>query len=146
MSRAFVKGADEGPEQPLPRPVSDAPNYVTRRGMELLKQALADAEKAGDQREARYYRDRIATAILVEAKKQRKGTVAFGATVTAKDPNGRALRLTIVGEDEADPARGLVSWESPVARALEGHREGDRVTVDRPAGPIDYTIERVAYE
>jgi transcription elongation factor GreB len=143
MSRAFVKD-DGGREQPLPRPVPDAPNYVTPRGYELLREALAAAESAGNERDARYYRERLASAIRVDPP-ARKSVVAFGASVVARDERGRELRLRIVGADEADPARGAIGWDSPIARALEGRRVGDRVTVSRPAGPIEYRIESIGF-
>jgi transcription elongation factor GreB len=145
MSRAFVKDDDGGPEREFERPVSDAPNYVTPHGLELLREALARVEGDNDGREARYYRERIDSAIVVDPAKQPRDAVAFGASVVAHDVSGRPLRVRIVGEDEADPARGAISWESPVARALIDHRVGDTVVVARPAGPIQYTIDAIDY-
>ncbi len=145
MSRAFVKDDDGGPEPILERPVTDATNYVTPEGLEKLKEALAQAEASKNDREVHYYRERVESAIVVEPKSD-KGTVTIGATVTAHDNRGRALRVKIVGEDEADPANGSISHESPVARALLDHRAGDRVVVQRPAGPIQYTIDSVSYD
>ena len=146
MSRAFVKDDDTGPEPIVDRPVSDAPNYVTPQGLELLKESLAQAEAAQNEREIRYYRERLESAILVDPAKQKHDTVKFGATVSAHDPRGRPLRVRIVGEDEADPVHGSISFESPIAKALLDHRAGDRVLVQRPAGPIQYTIDTISYE
>ncbi len=146
MSRAFVKDDDGAPERPIERPVSTAPNYVTPRGMRLLREALARAEQTSDERELRYYRERIASAIEVHPSARTRGIVEFGATVVARDARGRTLTVRIVGEDEADPVNGAISWESPVAQALVDHRVGDRVTVMRPAGPIAYTIDDIRYE
>jgi transcription elongation factor GreB len=146
MSRAFVKDDDGGPEPTIYRPVSSAPNYVTPRGRRLLRDALKRAEKAGNDREERYYRERLDTAIVVERPPSPAETVEFGATVTAHDANGVALRVRIVGEDEADPLRGAISWESPVAQAFTDHRVGERVIVQRPAGPIEYTIDAISFE
>lgn len=141
-----MKDADDGgPERGFDRPVSDAPNYVTPHGLELLREDLARVEREADDREARYYRERIETAIVVDVAAQPREQVAFGATVEAHDSAGKTLRVRIVGEDEADPVHGTISWESPVARALEDHRVGDRVVVLRPAGPIEYTIDAIAY-
>jgi len=60
--------------------------------------------------------------------------VFFGATVTYGDARGAARTVTIVGVDEADLARGQVSWISPIARALRKAREGDSVDLRTPAG------------
>ena len=145
MSRAFVK-ENEGPEPLLERPVSAAPNYVTRRGLELLREALARAQDSGDEREKRYYADRIASAIVVEPSSHTRGVVEFGATVIVHDARGEQLAVRIVGEDEADPRHGAISWESPIAQALTDRRVGDRVTVARPAGPFVYTIDEIRYD
>ena len=146
MSRAFVKDDDTGPERLLARPVSAAPNYVTPHGLELLRSALAKAEAAGDDREKHYYLERIETAILVEPATHERGVIEFGASVKAHDTQGRALRIRIVGEDEAEPASGVVSWQSPIAQAFTDHRIGERVTFRRPAGTVTYTIDDVSYE
>jgi|SRR5579862_6391822 len=146
MSRAFVKDHDDDAEPPIQRPISAAPNYVTPRGLKLLEQALAQAEKDGNDRDRRYYSERVSTAIVVDPASHPKGAVAFGATVVARDAKGQELRVRIVGEDEADPLAGLISWESPIAQAFAEHRVGDMVKVVRPAGPIEYKIESVSYE
>jgi transcription elongation factor GreB len=146
MSRAFVKDDDDGPEQVLHRPVSNVPNYVTPAGLELLRTALKKAEGAGDDRQARYYDERIESAIVVDPKSHPEGEVEFGATVTAHDAHGNSLHIRIVGEDEADPLHGSVSWESPIAQAFTDHHVGDRVIVQRPAGPIEYVIDSVDYK
>lgn len=146
MSRAFVKDDSDAPEPRLERPVSVQPNYVTPRGLTLLREQLQRAEQTGEERDARYLRERIATAIVVENPQQPGDVIEFGATVDLHDAQNRHMRLRIVGEDEADPLHGTVSWESPIAQALSGHKPGERVTVLRPAGPIQYTIDAVAYE
>jgi transcription elongation factor GreB len=145
MSRAFVKDDDGGPERSFERPVSDAPNYVTPQGLKLLRESLASVEHDADDRNARYFRERIDSAIVVDLANQPRDVVAFGATVDAHDGAGRPLRVRIVGEDEADPVHGTISWESPVARALTDRRIGETVVVVRPAGPIEYTIDAIAY-
>ncbi len=146
MSRAFVKDDDGGPEPLINRPVSESPNYVTPRGLQLLREALARAESDGNERDLRYYSERVETAIVVQPASHANGVVEFGATVEAHDAHGGRLRVRIVGEDEADPFKGSISWESPIARALADHHVGDRVTVVRPAGPIEYTIDAINYE
>lgn len=112
----------------------------------MLRDQLERAEQAGDERNARYLQDRIGTAIVVEPRPRKGGAIEFGATVSLRDDKGRPMQLRIVGEDEADPAHGTVSWESPIAQALVDHQAGERVTVQRPAGPIRYTIDAVDYE
>jgi len=147
MSRAFVKDDRDAPEPRFERrPQSTLPNYVTPRGLALLREGLADAQEAGDQREAEYLAERIASAILVDPAKHPAGVVEFGASVVAHDPAGRQLRVRIVGEDEADPPHGEISWESPIARAFTDRKVGESVVVHRPAGPIEYTIDEVRYE
>jgi transcription elongation GreA/GreB family factor len=145
MSRAFVKDRSDAPEPRLERPASAAPNYVTPRGFDQLKAELHRAQLAGEDREVRYFRSRIDGAIVVTPDPA-ADEVAFGSTVTVRDAKNRRITLRIVGEDEADALKGLVSWDSPVAKALSGRRAGDRVTVLRPAGPIVYTIESLTVE
>ena len=146
MSRAFVKDDDGGPEPSYNRPVSESPNYVTPRGLKLLREALARAESDQNERDVRYYSERVQTAIVVEPASHTNGIVEFGATVDAHDARNGRLHVRIVGEDEADPLKGSISWESPIARAFADHHVGDRVTVVRPAGPIEYTIDEIVYD
>lgn len=146
MSRAFVKEHEDDDERGPDRPIPPGPNYVTPRGLDQLEKALAEAEAAGNERDAKYYRDRVSTASVVDPRSQKRSLVQFGAAVTARDAAGNPLSVRIVGHDEADPLKGLISWESPVARAMMDHRAGDTVTVVRPAGPIEYRIQTIAYE
>jgi transcription elongation factor GreB len=146
MSRAFVKDDSDGPEPRLQRPVSTLPNYVTPQGLELLRENLARAQAAGDVRETSYFAERVDSAIVIDPSAHPQGVVEFGASVRAHDAAGHELRVRIVGEDEADPLHGTISWESPIARALTDHRVGERVVVVRPAGPIEYTIDEIRYE
>jgi transcription elongation factor GreA len=74
------------------------------------------------------------------------GKVVFGATVHLVDAaDGSQAKYQIVGEDEADIKRGLLSIGSPIARALIGKREGDEVTIKVPKGDVVYTIIGVEY-
>ena len=146
MSRAFVKEHEDDEERGPDRPIPPGPNYVTPRGLDLLEKALAEAEAAGNERDAKYYRERVSTASVVDPAAQNRTQVQFGAAVTARDSSGKELSVRIVGHDEADPLKGLISWESPVAQAMMAHRAGDTVTVVRPAGPIEYRIQSIAYE
>jgi len=148
VSRGFVKDDDDRPEHPPPRPVSDRPNYVTAHGFALLREAAERARADGDRRNAQYYEERVGSAEVVDPRSAGEpGAVAFGRTVRGRDErSGAPIRLRIVGEDEADPAHGTISWISPYASALLGHRAGDRVVVQRPAGPAAVVIEAVEIE
>ena len=86
-------------------------------------------------RRIRYLTKRLESADVVEPQQRtRHDRVFFGATVTYVNEAGQEQRITIVGIDEADLAQGLVSWTSPVARALTGSGVGDVVEVRLPAG------------
>jgi transcription elongation GreA/GreB family factor len=154
MSRAFVKEEDDAPPPPpLERPVSSAPNFVTARGARLMdaeilriEAALAletdDATAAELQRDLRYRTTRRATSRLVEAEPNPE-TVAFGTRVRIRR-DGEEREIAIVGEDEADPEAGLVSWTSPLARALDAAEAGDEVELR--AGSRVSRIEVLAVE
>jgi transcription elongation GreA/GreB family factor len=136
MSRAFVKETDEIVEQLPDRPVSPHPNVVTPEGLAAIEATLArlhqeHARASGDRaalatisRELRYWTSRRASAEVVAAP-ARPAQVTFGCKVTFVRTDGRWQTYRIVGEDEADPARGSISYVSPVARALMGKRVGD---------------------
>lgn len=141
MSRAFVKEPDGETPQALPeRPVSEHLNLVTPQGLALIEAALAEldaahtaAVRAGDkaaiaaaQRDLRYWTARRASAQVVEAPADHS-RVQFGATVTIARDDGRRQTFRIVGEDEADPARGTLSHVAPLARAMLGKAVGDVV-------------------
>lgn len=163
MSRAFVKEGD-GDESAgdLPElPISEHPNYVTPRGMGLLRARLDDAvrrlaavdadavgarlERAHIEREMRWLQARILGAITIAPERQPADRVAFGARVEVVDDDGREYRYRIVGEDEADPELGLISWVSPLARALHGARVGDSVVWKRPAGDLAVEVLAIDY-
>jgi len=159
MSRGFVKEDDlEHAGTDLPeRPVSEHPNYVTPSGLRQLEAELMRLEKlraglspkkedpviqqqlAVIERDLRYFKARLEQAILVNPANQPKDKVLFGATVQMEDEEGVLHTFTIVGEDEADIAAQMVSWVSPLAKALLGHKTGDSVVWRRPAG--DMTLE-----
>lgn len=74
------------------------------------------------------------------------GRVVFGATVDLVDEqSGDEITYQIVGEDEAEIKRGLISISSPIARALIGKEEGDVVTVQAPGGARNYELVEVKY-
>jgi len=141
MSRAFVKEPEgyEVFEDLSDRPVSPHRNFVTAEGMAMIEANLArlhsehaSAQAANDRpalaktsRELRYWTSRRATAETIAPKDA--ATVQFGSTVTIGRDDGRRQTFRIVGEDEADPARGTLSYVSPVARALLGRSVGEVV-------------------
>lgn len=71
--------------------------------------------------------------------------VFFGAFVTIEDEDGKEFTYRIVGPDESDSTKKMISSESPMARALLGEKEGDWVTVQRPKGPVDFLIKKISY-
>jgi transcription elongation GreA/GreB family factor len=137
MSRAFVNEDDFVEDLP-DRPIPDHPNLVTGNGLALIDDALqtarrehGEAQAAGDRtalasagRELRYWSARRASAQLVTADPD-NAAVQFGASVTIMRDDGREQRFAIVGSDEADPAKGTISYVSPLARALLGKHIGD---------------------
>ena len=153
MSRAFVKDQEADYLDALPdRPVSKHPNDVTEAGLEQIERALAAASQAyahaqaiGDRaalaaarRDLRYWTNRRATARVLSAPAA-PSEVRFGTSVTIVRDDGREQTFRIVGEDEADPARGSISHVSPLARAMFGKRVGDVV----PAGAGEAEIIRI---
>jgi transcription elongation GreA/GreB family factor len=148
MSVAFTREEDsEAAAADLPdRPVSPHPNLVTPQGLAQLETALAAARAAysaaqaeggvsADRtamaratRDLRYYGARRASAQLRETP-GRPDRVAFGSAVTFEREDGRTQTFRIVGEDEAEPAAGSVSYLSPLAQALLGKAVGDEAVV-----------------
>lgn len=148
MSVAFTKEGDSEAfaADLLDRPISANPNLVTARGLALLETALAEARAAYSAaqatggvaedrtamaratRDLRYYAARRASAQLTEPAGP-ADVVHFGQAVTFDREDGRRQTYRIVGEDEADPAGGSVSYVSPLARALLGKALGDTAMV-----------------
>ena len=139
MSRAFIK-EDAGDSDELPeRPQSGSPNYVTPAGLGALRRKAAELKAAsaglaretpearGLLRDLKYHEGRVASAILVDAAGRAPEEVRFGATVETLDAAGATRRFTIVGQDEADEAAGLLSWDSSLALAMMGAKVGDTV-------------------
>lgn len=149
MSVAFTKeeSAETASETLLPdRPVSPHPNLVTVAGLKALEHQLQEArdayataqtiedinerrrQAAIPLRDMRYFAARVRTAQVV-ADPTSTDTVAFGSTVTFRRDDGRVQTYRIVGEDEADPKAGSISFVSPVARLLLNKAVGDEVSV-----------------
>ena len=95
-------------------------------------------------RRVRFLIKRLESAEVVDASGRDTDQVFFGATVKVKSKDGER-EVTIVGVDEVDPAHGLVSWMSPIAKALIKAREGDSVVVRAPGGDETFEILEVRY-
>ncbi len=143
MSRAFVKESDGTEGQELPELlVSPHRNLVTPRGLQQieatvaqlqaeLSQARSEDDRPGIariQRDLRYWTGRLRTAEVVNSPDV-PDTVRFGSTVMLAMPDGERVEYQIVGEDEADPADGKISYVSPIARLLIGTAVGDVVAL-----------------
>lgn len=89
---------------------------------------------------------RMKAAKIVDPSRQEdRGGVFFGACVTIADEDDNHRTLTLVGDDEADAAKGLVGWNAPLARALRGARVGDLRRVTLPAGEREYEVMAINY-
>jgi transcription elongation GreA/GreB family factor len=158
VSVAFTKedSAETASETLLPdRPVSPHPNLVTEAGLKALELQLQQAREAYETaqaiedvnerrrqaaiplRDARYFAARVRTAQVIDAPAS-TDMVAFGSTVTFRRDDGRVQTYRIVGEDEADPKAGSISFVAPVARILMGKAVGDVV------GPSGQELEIIA--
>ena len=89
---------------------------------------------------------RMKAAKVVDPSRQEdRSGVFFGACVTIADEDDNHRTLTLVGDDEADAAKGLVGWNAPLARALRGARIGDLRRVTLPAGEREYEVMAITY-
>jgi transcription elongation factor GreB len=90
---------------------------------------------------------RLESAHIVEPTDRPEAhRVFFGATVNLEDEDGKTSTYTIVGQDEIDTTRGLISYKSPLARALLKRREGETLLFRKPAGEIELTILSIRYD
>ena len=153
MSRGFIK---EGDQEEIPRVPPRAylppgvPNYVTKEGLDALIEELKNLEaervKAGDNyimvnfldATIKLLVDRINSAVEVDLSKTNKDTVSFGAWVRY---NGRVVR--IVGVDEANVNKGLISFISPIAKSLIGKKAGDVIELK---GSEKMVVEEVSFD
>ena len=164
MSRGFVKEDDlehAGTDVPE-RQLSQHPNYVTVNGYAQLEKLAAELEQqrlslsatkdeqqaqqklAVINRDLRYVAARLENA-LVTRPDLNADQVLFGATVTVEDEDGASHTYEIVGEDEADIKANKVSWVSPLAKALIGHKIGESATWARPAGNMVLEVTGIQY-
>lgn len=166
MSRGFVKEDDQEEVPIVPQRAylpDGVPNFVTPAGMDQLlaeKQMLINekdnlnSNNENEKRIALNYinaklqllNNRIAEARVIDLKKQPQNEIRFGAKVTLKNEvSGNIQHFQIVGVDEADVAKGKVSFISPLAKALINKKVGDKVTLKRDMGDIVNEILDISY-
>ena len=127
-------------------------------------QAITEAREHGDLKENAEYKAakehqqfidtrmseleyKLGSAQVVEISSGTSETVVFGVTVALLNMETQEEKqYTLVGQDEADLKNGSISVQSPIGRALIGHRVGDIVEVHRPAGMIEYEIQSIGFE
>ena len=126
--------------------------------------AIAEAREHGDLKEnAEYHAAReqqgfiegriqelegkLSNAVVIDVNSiENTGKVIFGVTVTLLNVDtDQSVTYRIVGEDEADVKKGMLSVQSPIARAIIGKEEGDEVAIDTPGGTVTYEIETVEH-
>lgn len=96
-------------------------------------------------RRIRFLNKRLEIAAVIDPARAGVEQVFFGATVIYRDGKGVERTVSIVGQDEVDPARGRISWISPVARALTKARGGDVVRLRTPAGIDELEVIQIRY-
>ncbi|MCU0379062.1 MAG: GreA/GreB family elongation factor [Bacteroidales bacterium] len=166
MSRGFVKEDDQEEVPIVPQRAylpEGVPNFVTRTGMEQLlaeKEALirekdnVGSSNENEKRIALNYinaklqllNNRIADARVVDLTEQPQNEIRFGATVTLKtEVSGKTQIFQITGVDEANIARGKISFISPLAKALINKKVGDTIVLKRDREEIIYVIMDITY-
>ena len=166
MSRGFVKEDDQEEVPIVPKRAylpEGVTNFVTRAGMDQLlaekemlikeKETLSNTNET-DKRIALNYINaklqllnmRIAESRVVDLKEQPHYEIRFGATITLKTKRSGDIQIfQIVGVDEADIARGKISFLSPLAKALINKKVGDKITLKRDREDIVFEIMDIAY-
>jgi transcription elongation factor GreB len=131
----------------------DELNHLWRVERPKVTQAVSEAAAQGDRsenaeyiygkkrlreidRRVRYLQKRIPDLMVVDRPPDEPARIFFGAWVILEDENGKEVRYRIVGPDEFDPAKGWISIDSPLARALLKKTEGDEVRVILPKPPL----------
>lgn len=151
----------------------DQPTFITKEGYEQLKkeleflktdkrreiaQRIQDAKELGDLSENAEYTEAKEEQSFTEGKvieleyllkhaqiisKTSGEIVSVGSKMTLRSEKGTTIAYTIVGSNEADPVKGLISNESPLGKAFLGKKKGETVKVNVPAGVIEYTIQSI---
>lgn len=146
MSVAFRRESDEEHLEPkFELPIPPGPNLVTSRGLALLEARVAEleaglpaltdeAERKAAQRDLRYWRTRLATAVVTVARVD--GVAGFGCRVDLL-VNGKPRSIELVGHDEAEPASGKLAFTAPLARAVMGAEAGDVLDFGGRVGAVE---------
>jgi len=166
MSRGFVKEDDQEEVPIVPQRAylpDGVPNFVTRTGMNQLlaeketlikeKDNLSGTSENEKRITLNYINaklqlliNRIAEAKVVDLTEQPGNEIRFGATVTLKtDVSGNIQIFQIVGVDEANIAKGKISFVSPLAKALINKKAGDRITIKRDSKDLVFIIMDISY-
>ena len=170
MSKAFLRESDEVPEPQLLLPVSPLPpgarNYITAAGAGRLREELNRlrlVERPGlvgkaqldsdskirlaalDQR-IRHLQQSLFSAEIVKVSPGPTDIVRFGTTIVVREPDGMVMQYRLVGVDETDPARGAISWASPLAQALMNAAVGAEVDVTTPSGTKSMKVVAIRYD
>ncbi len=171
MSSAFLKNetADAPVVIPARAPLPPGTiNYVTPRGLGLLRDELIDLEAQHGRIQTDSSEDndrmrqlallngkmgnlnqRIASARVVDPANQPHDEVRFGATVTLQTRTGKKMgeprRFTLVGVDEADASNGLIAFTAPIARSMQGKRTGETITLRTVKGETEMVITDITY-
>jgi len=139
-------------------------DYLKNKERAIIAKVIDEARELGDLKENAEYHaakdkqglmearinelgDLVGRAQVVDPSKLAHQRVSFGSTVTLTDiATDEELVYTIVGGQESNPDKGLISIQSPLARVLVGKEEGDSVEAKLPAGEKTYDIEEVFYK
>lgn len=167
MSRGFVREGDQEEVPIVPQRAylpEGVPNFVTPGGMEMLlteRQMLLNEREnvaVANENERRIavnfinaklqlLNDRIADARIIDPEGQPPDEVRFGASVTLKvAATGKIQVFQVVGVDEADVARGKISFISPLAKALMNRKVGDKVALKRENGESVFEVVGIEYK
>lgn len=167
MSRGFIKEGDQEEVPVVPKRAFLPPgmvNYVTPEGMDALNNEkksllLEKANISGNETDMRIARnfinaklnlleERIRSAVVVkreETESNERGNkaekIGFGSYVEIAKEGEKAPRIIrITGADESDATKGFISYFSPLAKALMGHKVGDTITLQLPTGKTRFSI------
>lgn len=137
-------------------------NQLKNERPEII-QAIKEAREEGDLREnagydaarerqgmaearIKYIESRLGLFQIIDLDKLTGDKVLFGATVKVEDvDSGEKKTFTLLGPDEAEPAKGSISFLSPVGKALLGKEAGDEITILIPKGEVTYEILEVSF-
>lgn len=144
MAKAFFKEdtvPDEGPTL-APRPSEPVPITAAGRARLVAERASIDAKDEAKQTR-RLALDRILATTFVREASLHEGGAGFGCSVEVEDERGKRRLYTLVGPDEVDPARGLISERSPLGEALVGRKVGDVVEIERGEDVVELVVRAV---